>query len=151
MQLEAVGCLTLRYQEKMQMHKQRQRTGEQRSMRMVRRTCLNGKRVIKKQQGGLNIKKQNHLFFLFLHKAVFEHVYISTRCVCVCEIYKVGVNECPKTKWTCKTTVTWYWHLVTPKVNYCLRKLVFVSSYSTVEMPHHATKRSSSNGFSYLE
>jgi hypothetical protein len=52
--------------EKMQMRKQRQRTGEQRSMRMVRRTCLNGKRfVLKKQRGGLNIKKQNHLFFSF--------------------------------------------------------------------------------------
>jgi hypothetical protein len=34
--------------------------------------------VIKKQRGGLNIKKQNHLFFLSLPKAVFEHVYIST-------------------------------------------------------------------------
>jgi hypothetical protein len=31
MQLETVGCLTLRYQEKMQMRKKRQRTGEQRS------------------------------------------------------------------------------------------------------------------------
>ena len=78
MQLEAVGCLTLRDHEKMQMRKQRQLTGEQRSMRMVRRTCLNEKVVIKKQRGGLNIKKQNQLFFLFLPKAVFEHVYIST-------------------------------------------------------------------------
>ncbi len=80
MQLEAVGCLTLRYQEKMQMRKQRQRTGEQRSVQMVRRTCLNGKKgVLKKQRGGvLNIKKQNHLFFLFLPKAVFEHVHISS-------------------------------------------------------------------------
>jgi hypothetical protein len=34
--------------------------------------------VMKKQRGVLNIKKQNHLFFLFLPKAVFEHVYIST-------------------------------------------------------------------------
>jgi hypothetical protein len=34
--------------------------------------------VIKKQRGVLNMKKQNHLFFLFLPKAVFEHVYIST-------------------------------------------------------------------------
>jgi hypothetical protein len=34
--------------------------------------------VIKNNGGVLNIKKQNHLFFLFLPKAVFEHVYIST-------------------------------------------------------------------------
>ncbi len=34
--------------------------------------------VIKNNGGLLNIKKQNHLFFLFLPKAVFEHVYIST-------------------------------------------------------------------------
>jgi hypothetical protein len=35
--------------------------------------------VIKKQRGGFKYKKkQNHLFFLFLPKAVFEHVYIST-------------------------------------------------------------------------
>ena len=66
MQLEAVGCLTLRYQEKMQMRKQRQRTGEQRSMRMVRRTCLNGKDVIKQQRGGvLNIKKTKPSIFSF--------------------------------------------------------------------------------------
>ncbi len=32
----------------------------------------------KKTRGVLNIKKQNHLFFLSLPKAVFEHVYIST-------------------------------------------------------------------------
>jgi hypothetical protein len=31
-----------------------------------------------KTRGVLNIKKQNHLFFLFLPKTVFEHVYIST-------------------------------------------------------------------------
>jgi len=85
-----------------------------------------------------------------LPSTVGTHIQLSV-CVCVWNSYKVGVNECPKTKWTCKTTVTWYWNLVTPKVNYCLRKLVFVSSYSTVGMPHHATKRSSSNGFSYLE
>jgi hypothetical protein len=63
--------------EKMQMRKQRQRTGEQRSKRMVRRTCLNGKDVIKKQLGGFKLKKTIY-FFLFLPKAVFEHVYIST-------------------------------------------------------------------------
>ena len=34
--------------------------------------------IIKKQGGGLNRKKQNHLFFYFLPKAVFEHVHIST-------------------------------------------------------------------------
>jgi hypothetical protein len=35
--------------------------------------------VIKKQRGGFKYtKNQNHLFFLFLPKAVFEHVYIST-------------------------------------------------------------------------
>ncbi len=63
MQLEAVGCLTLRYQEKMQMLKQRQRTGEQRSMRMVRRTCLNEKDVIKKQRGGFKYKKTKPSIF----------------------------------------------------------------------------------------
>ena len=47
-------------------------------MRMVRRTCLERKVVIKNNGGVLNIEKQNHLFFLFLPKAVFEHVYIST-------------------------------------------------------------------------
>ncbi len=36
------------------------------------------KRCNQKQRGGLNIQKQNHLFFLFLPKAVFEHVYISS-------------------------------------------------------------------------
>jgi hypothetical protein len=36
------------------------------------------KGVIKKQRGGFKQKKQNHLFFLFLPEAVFEHVYIST-------------------------------------------------------------------------
>jgi hypothetical protein len=46
-------------------------------MRMVRRTCLNEKVVIKKTTGGFKYKKK-HLFFLFLPKAVFEHVYIST-------------------------------------------------------------------------
>jgi hypothetical protein len=65
MQLETVGCSTLRDQEKMQMRKQRQRTGEQRSMRMVRRTCLNEKDCNKKTTGGFYIKKQNHLFFSF--------------------------------------------------------------------------------------
>ena len=54
MQLEAVGCLTLRCQEKMQMRKQRQLTGEQRSMRMVRRTCLNEKNFNQKTRGGFN-------------------------------------------------------------------------------------------------
>jgi hypothetical protein len=52
MQLEAVGCLTLRYQEKPWMRKQRQRTGEQRSMRMVRRTCER-KRCNQKTTGGV--------------------------------------------------------------------------------------------------
>ncbi len=63
----------------MQMRKQRQRTGEQRSMRIVRRTCLNGKDVIKKTTGGIKYKKNKTIyFFLFLPKTVFEHVYIST-------------------------------------------------------------------------
>jgi hypothetical protein len=40
------------------MRKQRQRTGEQRSMRMVRHTCLEEKRdVIQKQRGGFKYKK----------------------------------------------------------------------------------------------
>ncbi len=65
MQLEVVGCLTLRYQEKMQMLKQRQRTGEQHSMRMVRRTCLNEKGVIKKQRGGFKYKKTKPSIFSF--------------------------------------------------------------------------------------
>jgi hypothetical protein len=43
-----------------------------------RRTCSNEKNCNQKQQGDLNIKKRNHLFFLFLPKAVFEPVYIST-------------------------------------------------------------------------
>jgi hypothetical protein len=36
--------------------------------------------VIKNHGGGLNVKKQNHLFFSFpfLPKTVFEHGYIST-------------------------------------------------------------------------
>jgi hypothetical protein len=81
MQLEAVECLTLRDQEKMQMRKQCQRTGEQRSTRMVRRTCLNGKKVlIKKTTGGFEYKKNKTIyFFFFLPKAEFEHVYISTQ------------------------------------------------------------------------
>jgi hypothetical protein len=59
------------------MRKQRQRTGEQRSMRMIRRTYLEEK-CNQKQRGGLNIKKNKTIyFFLFLPKAVFEHVYIS--------------------------------------------------------------------------
>jgi hypothetical protein len=62
------------------MHKQRQRTGEQRSIRMIRRTCLEEKGiVIKKQRGGFKYKENKTIyFFLFLPKEVFEHVYIST-------------------------------------------------------------------------
>ncbi len=58
------------------MRKQRQRTGEQRSMRMIRRTCLEEKRCNKKTYIFLNIKNKTIYFFLFLPKAVFEHVYI---------------------------------------------------------------------------
>jgi hypothetical protein len=43
--------LTLRYQEKTYMRKQRQRTGEQRSIWMMKHT-LYVKDVIKKQRGG---------------------------------------------------------------------------------------------------
>jgi hypothetical protein len=43
-------------------------------------THMFGRKVVIKNNGGLlNIKKQNQIFFLFLPKAVFEHVYISTR------------------------------------------------------------------------
>jgi hypothetical protein len=44
---------------------------------MVRHTCLEEKGN-QKTRGGFKYKKQNHLFFLFLPKAVLEHVYIST-------------------------------------------------------------------------
>ena len=75
MQLEAVGCLTLRDQEKMQMRKQRQRTGEQRSMRMVRRTCLNEKDVIKKQRGGFKYKKNKTIYFFFSYLKRYSNTY----------------------------------------------------------------------------
>jgi hypothetical protein len=48
--------------------------------------------VIKKQRGVLNIKKQNHLFFLFLPKAVFEHVYISTTQIILLVLHSVLIK-----------------------------------------------------------
>ncbi len=39
-----------------------------------------GKDVIKKQRGGFKYKKNEIIFFLFLPKEVFEHVFISTYC-----------------------------------------------------------------------
>ena len=47
---------------------------------MIRLTCLEDKKVvIKKVRGGFEYKKNKTIhFFLFLPKAVFEHVYIST-------------------------------------------------------------------------
>jgi hypothetical protein len=40
--------------------------------------CADNRENIKKQRGVLNIKKTKPTIFLFLPKAVFEHVYIST-------------------------------------------------------------------------
>ena len=65
-----------------------------------------------------------------LPSTVGSHIQLSV-CVCVWNSYKVGVNECPKTKWTCKTTVTWYWNLVAPKSRFLSQEisLCFVLFY----------------------
>jgi hypothetical protein len=61
------------------------------------------------------------------HSTVGTHI----RCVCVWNSYKVGGNECPRTKSTCKTTVTWYWNLVAPKSRFLSQEisLCFVLFY----------------------
>jgi hypothetical protein len=73
MQLEAVGCLTLRYQENMQTWKQRQRPfnplqpknpkGERRSIRDAH--VWKKRDVIKKQRGGFKHKKTKPSIFSF--------------------------------------------------------------------------------------
>jgi hypothetical protein len=58
------------------MRKQRQRTGEQRFMRMIRRTCLEEKViVIKKQRGVFKYKKNKPIYFFFSNLNRYSNTY----------------------------------------------------------------------------